>query len=669
MEVNATCLSMYVNRSMCVGYGDESEIVRMLDAAAPEWRACVDDSQLPDTDTSFLTFTPQQSPIPTPIPTVCVDPFKRDIAVSELYLDFMYDYVYAFRPSGLLLGSASLYDVEYKSMFFTDCIDHDVNNVQYFYITQEGSTAAYLALLWGEYTLPYLIDPALMKGDACDTMGLSIVNPTDVSVVDNYNIKFTIDPCVLAFKSSFYFDFIRDCVDGECEWKFDGCDYIVPECALVDCDMDGLLNHLSQNTSDMMYVRCVVVDAYDEYSPVMQFEHENVVGRMVFRSEYSSDWYIDRVYNFKVHSAGVDVYFDSIDDGGCEIYGDATTPSPTPTPIIDEAECYNVTGADDASGGTYATFVSYMLSGPVMELYITNEYKGHAHTLVEYVWGENCDMSGLVCSGYYANDTYIDERFYVDSGILPKCGKELVFDVMINLSASIVRYRDTADDTYTWYTMPMSMIKKASDWYAPLDVHVCFTVSPAAYSAWSTDTECNEWAGGTFKFKVSELNYSETTAFNAASRFVGYASWDGSVDIVDGTPYAALKYTHYEDRYSDITYLNCKLTSFDGYSVWRFGCTYNCTTECNPVSNGASEAELWPTVDACKKELCKPLYDIDNYVLEGNIEEGNPRNWMVGRTAFNMWTGRRVIYENQYYYEYSIYDHEGFDGLYYKRYM
>lgn len=349
-------------------------------------------------------------------------------------------------------------------------------------------------------------------------------------------------------------------------------------------------------------------------------------------------------------------------------------PQPTPTPANEPEEnvCFNLTQLEnDKNSGTYATFKSYMSSSAAMEIEISNTYKGKSYTIARGTWGEACDFMGSNCHGFFVNDTYIGDVWDFPSGSLAKCGKEFQFDITINLSLSVIKYRDLSDDTYTWYTILLSMNKVASDWYEPIDVHLCFTAAPEIYSAWGNADECTQWSGGTFTFKVSDLNLSETTAFNAASKKHDYAySSDINVDIIDDTPYALVNHCNSDlGPYSNLVYLDCMMTSFEESTKWQFECTYNCTVNnCNPVKDTTCDSEMWERHEICKKDVCVPIHEISNTVARGTIDEGNPRNWKVNKTKFNMWSGKRR-YDSQRYYEYSIYDSEGYEKTYYRDYM
>lgn len=71
MEVNATCLAMFVNRSMCAGYINEDDVIEILDGSNIGWRSCVEPAEPTPLQSPINTIqpTPIQTPIPTPVPT------------------------------------------------------------------------------------------------------------------------------------------------------------------------------------------------------------------------------------------------------------------------------------------------------------------------------------------------------------------------------------------------------------------------------------------------------------------------------------------------------------------------------------------------------------------------------------------------------------------------
>lgn len=109
MNVNASCLSLFVNRTACAH--DEDEIIKILDSNSVGWRVCIED-QPTQQPTNSATSHPQQTPYPTPQPTpVCEYSLYVDDGSGVIYQQHdIIGYIYSFAGRGSGEMRCSVFD-------------------------------------------------------------------------------------------------------------------------------------------------------------------------------------------------------------------------------------------------------------------------------------------------------------------------------------------------------------------------------------------------------------------------------------------------------------------------------------------------------------------------------------------------------------------------------
>lgn len=331
IDVNASCLALYVNRSMCYEYSSEDELVVMLDGIVPAWRVCEEPA---------LTFTPQQTiQPPTPTPT----PSAQHIAVSmsELYVNIGcgYNNIYAFEPYGVRIGSAYEWYGSDDTRAFCSLIASNIYSAS-IAITQTFSTAAMLAVGYDgdeRHEMRYMIDPMHLDGMFCEPYNMEIISPRGVSIVDEHTIKFAFDnQYPIAFSTMLEFGFYR-CGDGWCmEYNITS-----PPYTLHSHNITSLVGVLAERGVAAINATLVVGD---ESMPALVFMYDDVAYHINLSTEYSTDAYAGRVYMFNVVKSNNYIYiYNSInsDDYVCEIYRDEMGIAPTPTPTPHTSSGYD----------------------------------------------------------------------------------------------------------------------------------------------------------------------------------------------------------------------------------------------------------------------------------------------------------------------------------------